>query len=304
MKIFSLILVVLGSALNAVSIYDYFEKPTSQQIEQYYQNKALNPLRYTYNPLQIGNQWYYSGENEMQPILTFLGRSVTADSLIDGIMHYYVNGGFTMEHYYEYNQGDSVIAYNPNGFYPSENTHGIMWVFTPSTTYLPVWLYGMQTTTSAAFPVEIFGQTVMVIRIMFIGYNELYWAEMFGPIMHSFDFGHVGLVGCIIDGVNYGTIGNTDNVCTQFLKTELSCYPNPFQKNVTFDIKNINKTMNSISIFNLKGQLINGWQDVKSEQFIWNSKDKNGNIVTPGIYFIKISSGGSTIVKKIIKLSD
>ena len=81
----------------------------------------------------------------------------------------------------------------------------------------------------------------------------------------------------------------------------ISIYPNP----VT-DITNINLTVKSedkttVSIYNLKGQQIIGWEVVSkgNHNLIWNGKDKQGKPVANGIYLLNVKTPQNTITRKI-----
>ncbi len=86
-------------------------------------------------------------------------------------------------------------------------------------------------------------------------------------------------------------VSNDDNTINSFVKL----YPNPFNPLKT--TLNLNVRANSkISIYNLKGQKIRSLNKTN----LWDGKDFSGNIVSNGIYFVKISSEKTSFVKKIM----
>ncbi|MBL0310192.1 MAG: T9SS type A sorting domain-containing protein [Bacteroidetes bacterium] len=83
--------------------------------------------------------------------------------------------------------------------------------------------------------------------------------------------------------------------------SSLDLFPNPFsdQLHVSFSSKNKNNTV-SMYVYTLDGRLVNQMTDasINSEAYhcIWNLSN-----LAPGIYFLKIVSGGSAKVEKILK---
>lgn len=72
----------------------------------------------------------------------------------------------------------------------------------------------------------------------------------------------------------------------------LFCSPNPFDKSIKFILPN-NLTGN-LEIYNLQGVLISIVENPNNRELIdWNPIDSNGLPVSPGVYFVKASSGNS-----------
>ena len=90
-----------------------------------------------------------------------------------------------------------------------------------------------------------------------------------------------------------------DKVC-------LSNYPNPFNPatNITYSLPKEGKV--SLSIFNMKGQLVNklmdGFQPEGHYSISWNGKDKNNKQVATGVYYYRLEACGKTINRKMILL--
>jgi hypothetical protein len=87
--------------------------------------------------------------------------------------------------------------------------------------------------------------------------------------------------------------------------TELmNAFPNPFNPMTTipYSIKEAGTVR--IDIYNIRGQLINS--EIQSHnaagyyRVTWNGKDMNGNAVSSGIYYYRMSSGKFTSSKKVI----
>lgn len=94
-------------------------------------------------------------------------------------------------------------------------------------------------------------------------------------------------------------------VLSVFLRAQnidVKAYPNPFhtETTISFSEMKLNETV-QLQIYNVKGQLVKQWQDVKGP-ITWNGKDQNNKKVSDGIYFFKLSSGRYTTSRKIILL--
>lgn len=81
-------------------------------------------------------------------------------------------------------------------------------------------------------------------------------------------------------------------------------YPNPFNPvtNISYSVPkdgNVNLT-----VYNTKGQivrtLVNGRIKAGNHKIIWNGTDNNGNAVSSGVYFYRLSSSEQTITKKML----
>lgn len=88
---------------------------------------------------------------------------------------------------------------------------------------------------------------------------------------------------------------------------KLSNYPNPFNPstNISFTLP-VNKKI-SLSIYNVKGQLVKNI--LANQQFakgthsvVWNGKDNYGNKVASGVYFTNLKFGNFSKTKKIMML--
>ena len=81
-------------------------------------------------------------------------------------------------------------------------------------------------------------------------------------------------------------------------------YPNPFnpETTITFDMS---KTANAnLSVYNVKGQLVktlhNGIANFGKNTVVWNGTDNNGNKVTSGLYFYRLSTEGKVETRKMM----
>ena len=85
-------------------------------------------------------------------------------------------------------------------------------------------------------------------------------------------------------------------------------YPNPIRTSTTISFSTPEHTDNTeIMIYNVKGQLVKTLLPTTSHQsaltnVFWNGTDENGNQLSNGIYFYKLTSGEKTAFKKMILL--
>jgi flagellar hook assembly protein FlgD len=78
-------------------------------------------------------------------------------------------------------------------------------------------------------------------------------------------------------------------------------YPNPFNTTTTINYQLSNSAIVNISIYNVRGQLIetlvDGRKDIGFHSVMWNAKG-----IGPGLYFYQIKAGEITEVKKCLLL--
>lgn len=86
----------------------------------------------------------------------------------------------------------------------------------------------------------------------------------------------------------------------------MSNYPNPFNPITTISFEISKQGYTKVDIFNARGTLVesllnkvlnNGKYDIK-----WNGKDFNGNQVSSGLYFYRVSQDGLQQTKRMILL--
>ncbi|TKJ37252.1 hypothetical protein CEE37_14155 [candidate division LCP-89 bacterium B3_LCP] len=81
-------------------------------------------------------------------------------------------------------------------------------------------------------------------------------------------------------------------------------HPNPFNPDVTISYELQDAGQVTVQIYDLQGQSIstvkNGYQNAGSYEVVWNGKNANGQKVSSGTYFYKITAGDQTLTKQII----
>ena len=92
---------------------------------------------------------------------------------------------------------------------------------------------------------------------------------------------------------------------------QLSAYPNPFNNSghnrnafTTISFELAEQSNGSLSVFNLKGQMIKKWDLVNlskgENSIIWDGKDSNSNSVPSGIYFYQLRTSDTVQTKKMM----
>ncbi len=89
-------------------------------------------------------------------------------------------------------------------------------------------------------------------------------------------------------------------------KNQIRIYPNPFNPATTISFFLNKASFTKVTIYNLKGQkvqrLINKKLSAGQHSILWQGKDKNGKIVSSGIYFFQIEAGDFNTTKKMMML--
>ncbi len=120
-----------------------------------------------------------------------------------------------------------------------------------------------------------------------------------------------------IDSTGFATGGNgslyvyhpavsNDEASVEVPILDFNCYPNPFNPETTISFNNPQNGRISLSIYNIKGQLVKTLLDeeiaVGTHSIVWNGTNEKGNSVTSGIYFTKITTTSTSLTKKMILL--
>ncbi len=81
-------------------------------------------------------------------------------------------------------------------------------------------------------------------------------------------------------------------------------YPNPFNPETTISFNNPQNGQVSLTIYNIKGQLVNTLLDEEisagPHSLVWHGKDNSGKSVASGIYFTKVKTENSIQTKKML----
>jgi len=112
----------------------------------------------------------------------------------------------------------------------------------------------------------------------------------------------------VINSVTVTPVGIAENSDPQIPKTlvlEVS-KPNPFLSQTIIRYTLPKETAVSLQIYNVVGNLVRTLKDGLEKpgiySVIWDGADDNGNKVTKGVYFYRLSAGKNRVIKKVIKL--
>jgi hypothetical protein len=148
--------------------------------------------------------------------------------------------------------------------------------------FLQVTSYGLY-----ACPSEI---TTMIYspRGQMVGHK--YWYSGTGSQVHktNYTWEHFG-------------VANDDEYLAPAPRLAIRNYPNPFVQSTKISLKGQDSPISSVTLYNLRGQIV--WQsnDLKSTEFIWDGKNQSGMPVSSGLYLVKVKSGSQTVTGKLIK---
>ncbi len=86
--------------------------------------------------------------------------------------------------------------------------------------------------------------------------------------------------------------------------TLVKTYPNPFNTNQTqsIEVKVRDTETATLSIYNIKGQNVKTYNNLTpgTHNLTWNAKDNQNNSCASGIYFYKLTSPTTTVMKKVM----
>lgn len=106
--------------------------------------------------------------------------------------------------------------------------------------------------------------------------------------------------------MHVGPVANDDPTVPAASET-ITCYPNPFRGSTNITIKQIDNSLTTVAIYNLRGQLIrtvvnNQKLSPGEHSFTWDGKNDDGQLAAAGIYFFKMVSGKYSATRKMLLL--
>ncbi len=107
----------------------------------------------------------------------------------------------------------------------------------------------------------------------------------------------------VLDIVLQAVTGNIDNT-PNMTKFCLNNYPNPFNPETTISFNLLQNERVKLEIYNVKGQLIktliNDKRNAGNHRINWDGKNNSGKMVTSGIYYSRLKTSQTTLVKKML----
>ena len=98
----------------------------------------------------------------------------------------------------------------------------------------------------------------------------------------------------------------TQNAQTPEKTALTSIHPNPFNPETTIDFALHESTAPEIRIYNVSGQLVRlermGNQPAGQHNWVWDGRDRSGNPVSSGIYFVVLKAGNVVDHRKAVLL--
>jgi hypothetical protein len=93
--------------------------------------------------------------------------------------------------------------------------------------------------------------------------------------------------------------GETGGIDTEIPGPAVKCYPNPAVSYVTISLSGPG-TASCIDIYDVTGRLVRQADFSSQGVFMWDLRDRRGNNVSSGVYFITVSGGDTPVHKKVI----
>ena len=94
-----------------------------------------------------------------------------------------------------------------------------------------------------------------------------------------------------------------DNIVSPSVFKLMQNYPNPFNPSTLIDFEVFETSKISLNVYDLSGRLVkkllSGNLNSGTYSIEWNGKNTNGISAAAGVYFYSISSGKSTLIKKM-----
>ena len=300
---------------------------TPEQKAAYEQKVRERPEEYSYNPMHVGDKWWYLVYEGQEEPTVRLFRHVLADTLINGETCYIVSGlGGSESTYWIKNVNDSVLVYDSYNADSNTNTEFLLnekfamdSLSDSCTVYRPLSYQAPLIPTYLCMYDEpdyanIFGEIVMNKVMYYFPYDipmnqYMQWSRKFGPVGMISEGVSFGLVACLIDSVFYGdpsVLDLDESTLTPIDEIELRNSPNPFISSTTISYDLTKDRLCNLIIYNMKGQkvktLVNNTQKAGKHSIVWNGTDDNNKSVSSGIYFYNLVTPNKVITQKMVML--
>ncbi len=135
--------------------------------------------------------------------------------------------------------------------------------------------------------------------------NELTSDNSYKGMIDEVRIYNYGLTGDDVSELYFDVIDTTTYAGDFNLNADMHFYPNPFNNYVTIELSGMGNNV-KIDVYNATGTLIKSISDGQVSNirntYIWNGRNENGENVAPGLYFIRVSSGGTVNTGKVFKL--
>ena len=273
---------------------------------QVYTNQCNNS---TAKDLTIGNIFIYKeSHNTGKPMPSdYIKMEILGDTVCNGVKYiYYNNNPFVNTYICE--RADSNKVYKYSIKYDTEIlSYDLSWEVGDTV----LWNYIVTDNDTA----QIFGERLKRVYLYKHEDNYSYSIEFFqkfgltrsSSYYMSGDGGSTILCGAIINGIEYGDITsvvqNQDNITRPSEFRLFQNYPNPFNPTTTIKFDIPEDCNIEIIIYNTMGHkiitLFDQYSLAGSYEVLWDGKDKNGQIISSGIYIYRINTDTFHALKKL-----
>lgn len=111
--------------------------------------------------------------------------------------------------------------------------------------------------------------------------------------------------GWYIDDITVPVVVGIEETKSSTENLSLKILPNPFTKSAKISVPKVNEPW-QLRIYNAEGKLVRHWEKTQIEpanHIIWDGTDNQGNRMSAGIYFIKMTTMGKSLTQKVILLN-
>jgi len=295
---------------------------TPEQKAEYERKVKERPDVYTYNPLHVGDKWWYNNDGYIH-----CGKGIEADTLINNIHVFKASAFGGYNDTWMYNIEDSVIVYD--GFFNCDNNVNTEYLtledFSMSQDdqfFLTYWVwfytynYWITRQMYVSFVYQdycnIFGEIVGVKAIMYeemeLPFQQwtLIWARKYGLISIMGEFYLSSCIAAQINGELFGdsTVVVEDQFNTEPQTIQCTAYPNPVNPTTKIFYSLPKEMQVSLVIYNIKGQIVKtlyiGKQKSGKHSVIWNGTDEHNRKVSSGVYFYKLNTPNGVLTNKMV----
>lgn len=329
MILFTNILVFISSIFGIADFLKGKEIQLSpEQKALYYQKVLEDPEANSFNPLHVGNKWWYevNWDDPQIPNSINLGRMITDSVYIDNQKFYRAEGALLTYPVLIRNIDNTTVLWDSLDSDESQETDYLLdedFEITEINYENALTVYHTIYNVGGGGPftsfqcyllgqgfIEYFGTLTEYKAYKYFHLNwpdvvmDCIWARGFGMVMLANEWTVVNIEGCIINNVHYGnTTASESTAPVKINEIEINSFPNPVRSNVQIRYKlPKNSSHSKIEIFNCKGQLVHQKSISDSGSFNWNTMDTKGKPVASGIYFIHVKTENQQTTKKMLMI--
>jgi hypothetical protein len=269
-----------------------------------------------YYPLKVGNSWFYRSVNLPSNDSTVSTTvCVVADSVFSNGQRYYVlDTEDIMGSRYLRSDSASVFYMSPYGSGEQKvfnldaevgDTNHILWP--------PFWVVELV----AIDTLDVLGFRDRVNTYTLEGtlYAVLKFSEKFGPLVEWRygdppppwpDYGRE-LVGCTIDGVDYGKTVDVPPESGRLVGFDLNQnFPNPFNPSTQIQFSLSSSSNVLLTVFDITGRyvrkLVDGTEPAGRHSVSWDGRNDRGRQMSSGVYFYVLAIGEGRQIRRMLLL--